>query len=131
VEEEFVWLLDGGGDGGMPHIFDSVEFTNLRSGLSGLHNLAFCSGVNSWAWPSLKIPITDIVIVAAITYPTISELVVILLNSRVIHKEYKIFKRYNYERFYLMPCRMKTIFDQIKHYLFLMSFGLIFDFVFS
>jgi len=37
------------GVSGMPHIFDSVELTNLSLGLLGLQNAAFCWGVNSWA----------------------------------------------------------------------------------
>jgi hypothetical protein len=36
-------------DSGMPHVFDSLELTNLSFGLSGLQNAAFCWGVNNWA----------------------------------------------------------------------------------
>ncbi len=43
------------GVGGMPHIFDSVELTNLSFGLLGSHIAAFCCGVNDdvilFPWP--------------------------------------------------------------------------------
>ena len=50
------------GVGGMPHIFDSVELTNLSFGLLGSHIAAFCCGVNDdvilfpWPWAIRKFP---------------------------------------------------------------------------
>jgi hypothetical protein len=51
---------------GIPHIFDSVELTNLSFGLLGLHIAAFCCGVNdnddddvlllNWPWATPKFP---------------------------------------------------------------------------
>src|SRR5919197_5490953 len=54
------------GVGGIPHIFDSVELTNLSFGLLGLHIAAFCCDVNddndddvlllNWPWATSKFP---------------------------------------------------------------------------
>src|SRR5919198_6430069 len=66
--------------GGIPHIFDSVELTNLSFGLLGLHIAAFCCGVSdndddvlllNWPWAIPKFPnsvivITDMILAAMI-----------------------------------------------------------------
>ena len=59
------------GVGGIPHIFDSVELTNLSFGLLGLHIAAFCCAVRfPWPWAVLKfrnsINTTDTILVARI-----------------------------------------------------------------
>ena len=41
--------FDDGVEAGMPHIFDSVELTKFRLGLSGLHIFALSSGDICWA----------------------------------------------------------------------------------
>ena len=57
---------------GIPHIFDSVVFTNLSYGLLGSHIAAFCCGVNdddvlvfAWPWATPEIPNPVNVIIVA------------------------------------------------------------------
>jgi hypothetical protein len=69
------------GVAGIPHIFDSVELTNLSFGLLGLQNAAFCLGVSSWACVTLKVSIPVIIIVvtrAAIITGIMKSLVIIV-----------------------------------------------------